>query len=180
MGTLAEDFRAAVGGVVQVAEGLRALDQATTSVFAQVDGVVEHMTAPATAARVASAGLDAVLTAAASEVRAGAARPRQPPASPAPPAPPPKATAPNVLRCRLHGEHRWAGTIVCAACGHVYQVLDPHKPRHAPETCPCGVRLMPPGKPDGAPPSAVPICSVCFVGIAAGTGIAVKVPRSPP
>jgi hypothetical protein len=164
MGSLEDDLRAALGAASQVAAGLCALDRAPTQVLGKVDGVVEHFSDASTVERVATAGVVAVVTAAAREVQVGAARP------PKPPAPTPGV---NLLHCKHHGDQPWKGTIVCTACGQVYQVLDAHSPRHAPQTCVCRVRLLPP-----KPFSAEMMCSVCFVEIAAGTGIAHVARRS--
>lgn len=74
--------------------------------------------------------------------------------------------------CKRHGIHRWAHTIVCTCCGRVYQLENSQMPRYAPAACECGVRLLPPAKPDGQPFSGEQICSVCYVDIVADGGIA--------
>lgn len=70
------------------------------------------------------------------------------------------------IRCATHGWLPWKLTIVCTACGAVYQAVtedtEPFKPVcpgavAAPEFCTCGLRL--PGK-DG---SAKAICTACFI-----------------
>ena len=48
------------------------------------------------------------------------------------------------LQCPRHGDRKWQGHVMCDACGRVWQTEDERAPRFAPETCPCGVALMPP------------------------------------
>jgi hypothetical protein len=148
-------------GLRTLVDGARRVRRAVPGVLAAFDGVVDQLADPAAVDRVVSAGVGAVARAVVHEVRAGAARPPRPPApEPAPPL--------NVLFCRLHGEHPWKGTIVCTAahdCGRVYQVLDATAAHAAPIRCPCGAVTT---------TSCKPICSVCFEGIVASGGRAVR------
>lgn len=164
MSGLGDDLQKAKVGLFHVLEGATQLEQAATAVVQKVDAVAGHMAEPATLGRVAAAGIGAALEAAGREVKAAAARPPRPESPPAPPR--------NVLRCRRHGEHPWQRTIVCTACGRVFQVLHASAAHFAPEVCPCGVQLLP--GPHVARHSATPICTPCFTGIAATGGRAVR------
>ena len=164
MSRLGEDLQKAKVGLLHVIEGATQLEQAATAVVQKVDAVAGHLAEPETLGRVAAAGLGAALAAAGREVHAAATRPPRPASSPTP--------ARNVIRCRRHGEQPWERTIVCTACGRVFQVLQASAAHFAPEVCPCGVQLLP-GR-DVARYSAAPICTPCFAGIATTGGRAVR------
>src|SRR5512132_2834600 len=166
MSRLGEDLQRAKVGLLHVLEGATQLEHAATAVVQKVDAVAGHLAAPQTLGRVAAAGLGAALAAAGREAQAAAAKP--PPPASRPPAPPPR----NVTGCRRHGEQPWERTIVCTACGRVFQVLQASAAHFAPGVCPCGVQLLP--GPDVAQHSATPICTPCFTGIAASGGRAVR------
>ena len=165
MSRLGDDLQKAKVGLLHVLEGATQLEQAATAVVEKVDAVAGHLAEPETLGRVAAAGLGAALAAAGREVQAAAAKPPRP-ASPSPP--PPR----NVTGCRRHGEQPWERTIVCTACGRVFQVLYASAAHFAPEVCPCGVQLLP--APHVTRHSATPICTPCFTGIAASGGRAVR------
>jgi hypothetical protein len=162
MSRLGDDLNKAKVGLLHVLEGATQLEQAATAVVQKVDAVADHLAEPETFGRVAAAGLGAALAAAGREVQVAAAKP------PRPASPSPKI----VIRCRRHGEQPWERTIVCTACGRVFQVLNASAAHFAPEACPCGVRLLP--APDVARHSATAICTPCFTGIAASGGRAVR------
>lgn len=164
MSRLGDDLQKAKVGLLHVLEGATQLEQAATAVAQKVDAVAGHLAEPETLGRVATAGLGAALTAAGREVQAAAAKP-PPPASP-------RSPPRNVTGCRRHGEQPWERTIVCTACGRVFQVLHASAAHFAPEVCPCGVRLLP--GLHVARHSATPICTPCFTGIAASGGRAVR------
>ena len=164
MSRLGDDLQKAKVGLLHVLEGATQLEQAATAVVQKVDAVAGHLAEPETLGRVAAAGLGAALAAAGREVQTAAAKP-PPPASP-PPSPR------DVTGCRRHGEQPWERTIVCTACGRVFQVLLASAAHFAPEVCPCGVQLLP--APHVARHSATPICTPCFTGIAASGGRAVR------
>ncbi|MEO5727861.1 MAG: hypothetical protein ABI134_16230 [Byssovorax sp.] len=166
MSRLGDDLQKAKVGLLHVLDGATQLEQAATAVVQKVDAVAGHLAAPETLGRVAAAGLGAALAAAGREVQIAAATP--PPPTSRPPRPPPR----NVTGCRRHGEQPWARTIVCTACGRVFQVLDASAAHFAPEVCPCGVQLLP--APHVTRHSATPICTPCFTGIAASGGRAVR------
>ncbi len=74
------------------------------------------------------------------------------------------AGSPIFVNCGEHGKKRWNGEVCCEKCERVFTTHDPTLPTHAPETCPCGVRLMPDqSKPKGGEYSARVACSDCFV-----------------
>jgi hypothetical protein len=164
MSGLGDDLQKAKAGLFQVLEGATQLEHAATAVATKVDAVANHLAEPATLGRVATASLGAAIDAARREVTSAAARPPRP-------ASPPTA-AKNVLRCRRHGEHPWQGTIVCTACGRVFQVLHASAAHFAPDACPCGVQLLPGLRV--ARYRAAPICTPCFTGIAESGGRAVR------
>lgn len=164
MSGLGDDLQKAKAGLLHVLEGATQLEQAATAVAKKVDAFADHLAEPAMLHRVASASLDAAIDAAGREVKAAAARPPRPASPPKPPR--------NVLRCRRHGEHPWQRTIVCTACGRVFQVLHASAAHFAPEVCPCGVQLLPGLRV--ARYSAAPICTPCFTGIAENGGRAVR------
>lgn len=164
MSGLGDDLEKAKVGLLHVLNGATQLEHAATSVVQKVETVVGHLAEPATLGRVAAAGLSAALAAAGREVQAVAARPPRPEAPPTSPR--------NVVRCRRHGEQPWQRTIVCTACGRVFQVLNASAVHFAPEVCPCGVQLLP--GPDVAHSSAAPICTPCFTAVAAAGGRAVR------
>jgi hypothetical protein len=164
MSGLDEDLKKAKDGLVQLLTGVTQIEQATTTVVQKIEAVAGHLAEPGTLGRVAATGLGAALEAAGREVQAAAA---QPPRATAPRPPPPS----NVLQCRRHGEKPWQRTIVCTACGRVFQVLHAAAAHFAPEVCPCGVQLLP--GLDVAY-SAAPICTSCFTGIATSGGRAVR------
>jgi hypothetical protein len=164
MSRLGDDLQKAKVGLLHVLDGATQLEQAATAVVQKVDAIAGHLAEPETLGRVAAAGLGAALAAAGREVQTAAAKP-PPPASP-PPSPR------NVTGCRRHGEQPWERTIVCTACGRVFQVLHASAAHFAPEVCPCGVQLLP--APHVARHSATPICTPCFTGIAASGGRAVR------
>jgi hypothetical protein len=168
MSRLGEDLQKAKVGLLHVLEGATQLEQAATAVVQKVDAVAGHLTEPETLGRVAAAGLGAALAAAGREVQAAAAKPPRPASPPPPPPPPPR----NVTGCRWHGEQPWERTIVCTACGRVFQVLHASAAHFAPAVCPCGVQLLP--APHIARHSATPICTACFTGIAATGGRAMR------
>lgn len=164
MSKLGDDLQQAKAGLLQVLEGATQLEQAATAVAKKVDAVASHLAEPATLGRVATASLGAAIDAAGREVMAAAARPPRPASPPTPPT--------NVIRCRSHGEQPWRRTIVCTACGRVFQVLHASAAHFAPEVCLCGVQLLPGLRV--ARYSAAPICTLCFTGIAATGGRAVR------
>jgi hypothetical protein len=167
MSKLGDDLQQAKAGLFQVLEGAAQLEHAVTAVAEKVDAVAGRLAEPATLGRVAAASLGAAIEAAGREAKAAMSRPPQ---SKSPPTPPK-----NVLRCRSHGEQPWQRTIVCTACGRVFQVLHASTAHFAPEVCPCGVQLLPGLRV--ARYSAVPICTLCFTGIAATGGRAVRRPE---
>ena len=69
------------------------------------------------------------------------------------------------LRCATHGKSEWKFTMVCSACGTVYQAVregtefEPICPGavRAPEVCVCGSTLA------GKKGSALAICTECFL-----------------
>jgi hypothetical protein len=164
MSGLGDDLHKAKVGLFHVLEGATQFEQAATSVVQKVDAVAGHLAEPGTLGRVAAAGLSAALAAAGREVQTAAARPSRPASPPASPR--------NVVRCRRHGEQPWQRTIVCTACGRVFQVLNASAAHFAPEVCPCGVQLLP--GPHVGHHSATPICTSCFTAIAATGGRAVR------
>jgi hypothetical protein len=164
MSRFSDDLQKAKVGLLHVLEGATQLEQAATAVVQKVDAVAGHLAEPETLGRVAAAGLGAVLAAAGREVQAAAAKPPRPASSP----PPPR----NVTRCRRHGEQPWGRTIVCTACGRVFQVLNASAAHFAPEVCPCDVQLLP--GPHVAHYSATAICTPCFARIATSGGRAVR------
>jgi hypothetical protein len=164
MSGLGDDLQKAKAGLFQVLEGATQLEQAATAVAKKVDAVASHLAEPATLGRVATASLGAAIEAAGREVTAAAARPPRPASPPTPPK--------NVIRCRSHGEQPWQRTIVCTACGRVFQVLHASAAHFASEVCPCGVQLLPGLRV--ARYSAAPICTLCFTGIAASGERAVR------
>jgi hypothetical protein len=159
MSGLGDDLKQAKVGLFQLLEGATQLEQAATSIVQKVEAVADHLTEPGTLGRVAAAGVGAVLEAAGREVQAAAARP-------------PRPASRNVLRCRAHGAQPWEQTIVCTACGRVFQVRNASAAHFAPAICPCGAQLLP--GPHVARHSATPICTPCFTGIAASGGRAVR------
>ena len=164
MSGFGDDLQKIKVGLLHVLEGATQLEQAATTVAQKVDAVADHLAQPATLERVAAASLGAALEAAGREANAAAARPARPDAQTTP--------AKNRIRCRQHGAHPWQRTIVCTTCGRVFQVLYPSAAHFAPEVCPCGVQLLP-GQ-HVTPYSAAPICTVCFTGLAANGGRAVR------
>jgi hypothetical protein len=169
-----DDLRTGLGALVQVLEGVGELERAARSVLTNADTIAAHVGDPATIGRIAAAGLGAALHAVRQEVQAAATTPRLVATT----GPATDGARSNVLRCRTHGVLPWTGTIVCWRSGHVFQVLDRTAPRFASNDCPCGLRLMPGAS--GETFSAEPICSGCFVGIAASGGRAVKRTRKEP
>jgi hypothetical protein len=164
MSGFGDDLQKIKVGFLHVLEGATQLEQAATTVAQKVDAVADHLAQPATLERVAAASLGAALKAADREVNAAAARPARPDAQP--------TRAKNVIRCRRHGAHPWQRTIVCTTCGRVFQVLHAAAAHFAPEVCPCGAQLLP--APHVAPYSAAPICTLCFTGLTATGGRAVR------
>jgi hypothetical protein len=67
------------------------------------------------------------------------------------------------VTCDEHGKKPWGGEIVCIKCERVFTTRDASLPTHAPEVCPCGVRLMPEriASPEGSYSARV-CCSECF------------------
>ncbi len=161
MSGLGDDLLKAKAGLLQVLEGATQLEQAATAVATKVDAVANHLAEPATLGRVATASFGVAIEAAGREMKVAATKPA-----------PPESPPPNVIRCRRHGEHPWQRTIVCTACGRVFQVLDASAAHFAPDVCPCGVQLLPELRI--ARSSAAPICTLCFTGIAASGGRAVR------
>ena len=164
MSGFSDDLNKIKVGLLHVFESATQLEQAATTVMQKAEAVADHMAAPATLERVAAASLSAAIDAAGREVNAAAAGPARPDA--------PASRAKNVIRCRQHGAHSWQGTIVCVACGRVFQMLRASAARFAPEVCPCGAQLLP--GPHVAPYSGAPICTPCFTGLAAAGGRAVR------
>jgi hypothetical protein len=70
---------------------------------------------------------------------------------------------PKQIRCRDHGNVPWRFDVICCKCKRIYLGTDSDP---APETCFCGVQLLPPeGQPlrMGGKYSARPICRQCGV-----------------
>jgi hypothetical protein len=66
------------------------------------------------------------------------------------------------ITCRTHGRQRWNGEIACNRCERVFATNNATLSTHAPDVCPCGVRLMPtPGRKFDQF-SARMCCSECF------------------
>jgi hypothetical protein len=161
---LGDDLQRAKVGLCHVLEGATQIEHAATAVAQKIDAIAGHLTEPETLGRVAAAGLGAVLAAAGREMQTAAARPPRPASSSTPPR--------TLLRCRQHGEQPWQRTIVCTACGRVFQVDHAAAAHFAPEVCPCGAQLLP--APNVARHSATRICTPCFTRIAATGGRAVR------
>jgi len=170
------EFVKLLRGAAQVVDGLHTAASAVGPVLDKVDGVVNHLTAPATLERVAGAAAEAAVGAVVAEVRMGAERshPRHPePLAEPSPAEPPRGPT-TMLRCGKHGVAPWSGTLCCATCGRVYQTHNEQAPLYAPDVCACGVRLAPTEAPGGGEFSGRPICTQCFIGLARSGGRAVR------
>jgi hypothetical protein len=159
--SLGADLRRLLDAGANVVQDLGELEVATDAVAAQAGHVVEHLAAPATLERAIASGLAAAVTTLGQEAAraASAPRPTSPrAASPAQTPPPRYAT-----RCDRHGRHAWLGTILCANCRRVYQVVDRDADRYAPDVCLCMSQLLP--QPEGQRPepySARVCCSPCY------------------
>jgi hypothetical protein len=147
-----DDLREIVGAGAEILDGVQRVTHAASAAADTLDGVLDHLGQPEMVERIVTATASAAVTAATHAVRVGASRPAslKPPAAPA---------AVNQLQCPEHGITEWQGTIVCKACGRVFQVADCDAPHAAPELCTCGAKLLPStreGKERGTP-----ICSTC-------------------
>ncbi len=157
MSRIDKDLGEGLGGLLQVVQGLDRVFGAADALLGRVDQVASHLGDPGTLERVVRAGVGAMVDQAGEEVREAAqrAQPRE-----------------LLLVCGRHGRQPWAGTIVCGDCGRVYQIVDPARARFASQVCACMRVLLP--VPQGDPGTALPICSICYGPIAAGSGVAVR------
>jgi hypothetical protein len=157
MSRIDKDLGERISRLLQVVQGLDRAFQAADGIVERVDQMASHLSDPGTVDRVVRAGVDALVDRASREIRNAAqhAHPGE-----------------LLLTCGKHGRRPWAGTIVCGACGRVSQVIDPTAARFAPPVCACMRILLP--VPRGDPGTALPICSVCYGPIAAGSGFAVR------
>lgn len=65
------------------------------------------------------------------------------------------------IECASHGKHPWKYDVICTHCGARWQCRSEDEPRHAPDVCTCGKRLMPlSGNGKGAFTAAA-LCSTC-------------------
>jgi hypothetical protein len=157
MSRINEDLGEGLGGLLHMVQGLDQVARATDAFFGRVDRVASHLANPSTLGRVVRSGVSAMVDQASDEVRTAA-----------------RMTGPRelLLACGRHGRRPWGGTIFCGACGIVYQIVDAEGARFAPPVCACRRVLLP--VPLGDSGTALPMCSDCYVPIAAGSGVAVR------